>query len=84
MLIIDLREKEDFEKKHANGAINLPPANFSENFSNMQIPKDTDIMLYCYSGARSRTTINILKSMGYKKLTNGINLDHLEQNSGIS
>lgn len=55
-LIIDLREKEDYEKDHISNAINIPYHNWkryinSTEFQNMQ--KKKNIILYCERGPTS-------------------------------
>lgn len=78
-MIIDVREPEEFAKGHVEGAINLPPAELMAGASALKdVPKNTPLVLYCVSGARSNASMNILKQMGFTDLTNGINQQHVE------
>lgn len=77
-IIIDVREKFEFKSGHVPGAINLPPHKLMAGPSELDgVPKDTEIVLYCRSGARSAASMNILRSMGFTNLVNGINKDHV-------
>jgi phage shock protein E len=78
-LFIDVREPEEYAGSHVNGALNIPPAQLLEGAKELDdIPKDTEIVLYCVSGSRSNVSINILKDLGFKNLTNGINQAHVK------
>ena len=78
-LIIDVREPYEFLSGHAEGAINIPPSDLLEGAKQLEsIPKDTELVLYCRSGARSNSAMNILSRLGYTNLVNGINKDHVK------
>jgi phage shock protein E len=77
-LIIDVREPLEFISGHVKGAINLPPAKLMAGAKKLRdVPKDAEIILYCRTGSRSAVAANILQSLGYTNLTNGINKDHV-------
>lgn len=77
-LIIDVREPYEFATGHVPGALNIPPAELMNGAKELEnIPKDTELVLYCRSGARSNTAMHILKQLGFTNLTNGINKDHV-------
>jgi rhodanese-related sulfurtransferase len=77
-IIIDVREPGEFADDHVDGAINIPPAELMAGASALEgVPKDTELVLYCISGARSSATKNFLRSMGYTNVVNGINKDHV-------
>ncbi len=53
ILLVDVREDDEFEAGHIPGAVNLPLSRFHEaNF-----PEDCDIVFYCRSGYRSQIAI---------------------------
>lgn len=62
--IIDVRTKEEYNESHLKGAKNIP----LDNIKDINISKDTEIIVYCRSGARSREAANILISLGYKNI----------------
>ena len=80
-LIIDVREPYEFARGHVDGAINLPPAALMAGAKALDgIDKDTEIVLYCMSGARSNASMHYLRQLGFTNLTNGINQFQVERN----
>lgn len=80
-IIIDVREPHEFASSHVAGAINLPPAALMSGASLLiDAPKDTELILYCRSGARSNAAMHYLKQLGFTNLVNGINQHHVEKN----
>lgn len=78
-LIIDVREPFEYMFGHVDGAINIPPAQIMAGAKQLtDVPKDTELILYCMSGSRSAAAINILKGQGFTNLVNGINKDHVK------
>lgn len=77
-LIIDVREPNEFQSGHVQGAINIPSTKLLSGTKQLDgIAKDTELILYCRSGARSNASIQILRNMGYANLTNGINAEQV-------
>lgn len=73
-MFIDVREPFEFTTGHVKGAVNIPPAKLMAGAKELEgVPKDTELVLYCHSGSRSNVSMNILRSMGYTNLVNGIN-----------
>jgi rhodanese-related sulfurtransferase len=64
MVIVSVRNPEDFGKGHISGAINIP---FGENMqaSFDKIPQDKKVIVYCYSGQTAAQTVGVLRMMGY-------------------
>jgi rhodanese-related sulfurtransferase len=78
-IIIDVREPFEYSTGHVKGALNIPPNKLMAGAKQLAgVPKDAEIILYCRSGARSAASINILQSMGYSNLINGINKDQVK------
>lgn len=66
LVIVDLREKQEYEEYHIDGAINysynlLMKSNYFEDI----IIKDKKIILYCERGGRSIYATRKLRGMGY-------------------
>lgn len=77
-LFIDVREPYEYERGHVDGAINVPPADLLAGAKVLaNVPKDTELVLYCLSGARSNASMHYLKQQGFTNLVNGINKDQV-------
>lgn len=61
-VIIDVRNKEDYKKKHIYGAINIE----AEDIINSKLSHDKIIILYCERGANSLMAASRLSKAGYK------------------
>lgn len=79
-IIIDVREPFEYMMGHVKEAINIPPAKLMQGLPKQlaDTPKDTEIVLYCLSGARSGASMRILQQHGFTNLINGINKDHVK------
>lgn len=79
-LIIDVREPFEFASGHVEGAINIPPSVMTTGLPPelVDVPKDTEIILYCLSGSRSNSSMHFLRQYGFTNLTNGINRQQVE------
>ncbi len=71
-IIIDVRTKEEFDEKHAKDALNISLIDISEGNLGLlkDAPKDTDISVYCRSGARASIAKEILEKEGFTHITN--------------
>jgi phage shock protein E len=77
-IFIDVREPYEYERDHVEGAINLPPSDIMTGAKVLEnVPKDTELVLYCLSGARSNASMHYLKALGFTNLVNGINKDQI-------
>lgn len=85
-LIIDVREPLEYRLGHVPGAINIPPAAIMAGLPKQleDIPKDTELVLYCVSGSRSNTSMHFLKQYGFTNLVNGINKSHVLAKYAVS
>ena len=82
--IIDVREPEEYSSGHVENALNIPPSELMGGTNKLyDIPKDAEVILYCKTGSRSNVTKNILESMGYTNVVNGINKDHVAAKYGF-
>ena len=62
-LLIDVREKDEFNSGHISEAVNIP-LSVIDKFD-LSISRDTPIFLYCLRGSRSKRATGILKKKGY-------------------
>lgn len=77
-VFIDVREPYEYASGHVKDSLNIPPADLMTGAERLKdTPKDTEIVVYCKTGSRSNVSMNILKSLGYNNVTNGINKDQV-------
>lgn len=77
-VIIDVREPQEYQNGHVQGALNIPPSEIMHGSPQLQnIPKDTELIVYCVSGSRSNVAAIFLKQQGFTNVVNGINKDHV-------
>jgi len=66
VLIIDARQKQDYDAGHMKGAINIPYGEPLENYKDvLDANKDKKIITHCYSGNRSAKLAKSLNERGY-------------------
>lgn len=83
--VIDVREPVEYQSGHVKNSINIPLDQIRQGAQRLSnVPKDSNIIVYCRSGNRSFNAINILKSLGYTNITNGINKEHIDAEFGIN
>lgn len=65
LLILDVREADEFKAGHIEGAVNVPIRSLMKNLS--QLPKDkaAPIVVVCKSGIRAAYGTMALKQVGY-------------------
>lgn len=66
-LLIDVRTQEEYNKKHLDGAINVPVYDI-ESINNVVTNKNEVILLYCKSGERSTIAKETLMQNGYRNV----------------
>jgi len=82
--VIDVREPEEFREGHVDGALNIPPSALMAGASELgTVAKDSPIIVYCRTGSRSNVAKQILESLGYTNITNGINKDQVIAKYGL-
>lgn len=70
VLLLDVREIEEFEERNIPKAINIPLNKLLFNLDDIEDYKDKDVIVYCRSGHRSITACNLLTMEGFNKLYN--------------
>ncbi|NUO47381.1 MAG: rhodanese-like domain-containing protein [Polyangiaceae bacterium] len=67
--LVDVRSPGEFASGHIDGAVNIPVQEIERRMSELG-PKDTTVILYCQSGARSALAARRLKDAGYASVHN--------------
>lgn len=69
VIILDVREQEEYDSGHIPGAVLLPVGTIDEDTAAEVIPeKDATLLVYCRSGNRSRTAASALAGLGYTNI----------------
>ena len=63
-ILIDLEDKETYQLKHIDGAINIPYEKLLYNKDKL-LNKNDNYYLYCKGGYKSRMATNLLEAYGY-------------------
>ena len=69
-ILLDVRTKQEFYEGHLNGAIVVPYYDISKNIKNIVQNKEQEIIVYCKSGSRGITAVQILNKLGYINVCN--------------
>jgi rhodanese-related sulfurtransferase len=78
MLYLDVRTKEEFVTGHYPDAINIPVEQIIQSVF-PDVSKDSEITVYCRSGARASVAQQLLRNAGFQNVTNGGGLYDLLQ-----
>ena len=69
LLILDVREQDEYDSGHIPGAVLLPVGSIDEETATEVIPeKDSTVLVYCRSGNRSKTASSALAELGYTNI----------------
>jgi len=72
-VVVDVRGKEEYDKGHIPGAINVPVDSIKQDIRNNEaIPELADkekvYLIYCRAGRRSHEVAKLLSGFGYKNI----------------
>lgn len=68
-IVLDVREKEEYETGHIPGAVLLPLGTIDEDSAASVISKkDSVVLVYCRSGRRSKQASQALAELGYTQI----------------
>jgi rhodanese-related sulfurtransferase len=72
-VLVDVRERDEFEAAHVDGATLIPLSEFAARVS--ELPKDKEVVLICAAGVRSARAAEYAEAQGYTvtNLEGGIN-----------
>jgi len=70
LILLDVRDQEEFEAGHLPGAENVSRGLLEFKIGKVVPNQDADIVLYCRTGARSAFATATLQEMGYTKVRN--------------
>lgn len=65
IVILDVREQDEFDEGHIPGAVLLPYTEIEDKAEEMIPDKDKQLLVYCRSGRRSKIAAESLANLGY-------------------
>jgi rhodanese-related sulfurtransferase len=65
-VIIDLRERTDYDQGRLPGALSVPSAEFKSRLESLKLPKVEPVVLYSNDDARAREATRLLYESGYQ------------------
>ncbi len=68
MVLVDVREKEEFRAGYIPGAVSIPRAYLEQQFEQKLPDKNAPIVLYCAAGTRSAFAAKTLAELGYSRV----------------
>ena len=69
VIILDVREQDEYDSEHIPGAILLPVGTIDETTAAEVIPeKGSTVLVYCRSGNRSKIASSTLADLGYTNI----------------
>ena len=69
VIILDVREQDEYDSGHIPGAVLLPVGTIDEETAAEVIPeKDSTVLVYCRSGNRSKTASSAMAELGYTNI----------------
>ena len=69
VIILDVREQDEYDSGHIPGAVLLPVGSIDEDTAAEVIPEtDSTVLVYCRSGNRSKTASSTLADLGYTNI----------------
>lgn len=69
VLILDVREQDEYDEGHIPGAVLLPVGTITADTAQAAIPTQEDtVLVYCRSGNRSKKAAAALAELGYTNL----------------
>lgn len=61
-ILIDVREVEEFQDAHIDGAVNIPLSTFEQSFQDFQCAPDQDLIFMCLKGMRSQRACEFVQA----------------------
>jgi len=66
LILLDVRTQEEYDSGHIEGAILIPIIELEDRLD--ELSKNKGMLVYCRTGNRSSTAVNVLRANGYTKI----------------
>lgn len=64
--VIDVREYDEYNKGHIEGAVNVPLSKIKEQISSLDAYKNKQLLIVCQDGSRSASAGKIITKAGFR------------------
>lgn len=68
--LIDVREQQEYQAGHADGAVSMPLSSLAEMLPTFTIQKNAPVFVICQSGGRSQVACTLFAAQGFSNVTN--------------
>ena len=68
-MFVDVRDRNEWDEGHIPGAVHVPRGNLESRIEGVVPDRDTSIVVYCASGARSAFAAKALGELGYENVS---------------
>lgn len=70
LIILDVRSQSEYDSGHLNNSILIPVDELESRLNEIEEYQNTEIIVYCRAGSRSRAASEILSENGFSKVYN--------------
>ncbi len=68
LVLLDVRTPAEYAEGHLPGAINIPHTELATRVAELADSRESDIVVYCRSGNRTRQALGVLKEAGFSRI----------------
>lgn len=68
-IVVDIRERKDFEKGHIVDALNIPLAKLGERHKELEKHKEKPVIVVCQLGQHSGAAVKTLQEKGFTRVS---------------
>lgn len=68
--VIDVREADEYQEGHIEGAVNIPLGRLIRDLGMGIVPREKEVVVHCKSGGRGQIAVEFLERMGYTNVKN--------------
>lgn len=72
LIILDTRTPDEYNRGHLQNSLFIDFSSPSFKLEIEKLDKNKKYLIYCHSGGRSKTTLNMMKKLGFKEAYNMI------------
>ncbi len=82
-VLLDVRSPEEYASGYLQGARNIPHDRIGTEIAAVVPDKSAQVILYCRSGRRANTALEVMRAMGYTNVSNYGGLEDAQERLGL-